>query len=777
MLVKDTVLLVDDEPQVLVALEDLLSDDYQVVRADSAARALSVLAQQPEIAVVVTDQRMPRMTGDELLAELGDSSDAARILLTGFADLSAVIRAVNEGRIFAYVTKPWDDDDLRLKVSRAVQYAHLARELVEERRLLQGLMDSVSDGIYFKDAELRFLRVNRAFARSLGAASPSELIGRRLSEAAPGIESEAAEREEARVLSGDQSAEDALRRVVSAGGSRWFSENRARILNYAGKVAGIVGIARDVTERVRGDEALRRSEARYREQTQVLNSVLSGMGDGVVVLDRSGRFLLFNRRAEKILGIGARDVEPASLGETYGLWRRDTMTPLTSDENPLLRAMSGEELSEAEVFIKNATVRGANVAVTATPLRDDHGNLRGSIALLRDVTSQRQLEQKLLQSQKMEAIGRLAGSVAHDFNNLLSVILSYSSLVLSELPSNAPARADIEAIRHAGERACDLTRQLLAFGRSQAVAPRVVDVNATLVDTRKILQRLMGESVELTFRLDDGACCVRADPVQIEQVVVNLAVNARDAMPEGGKLHIATSTVEVAPAESDEWKGVKPGRYLMLSVSDTGSGMDASTLEQIFEPFFTTKELGKGTGLGLATVQSIVKQSEGHIAVESELSQGTRFKVLFPATDDVQAQGEAAQAPISLDGSETILLVEPQDDVRRAAAHVLRRRGYLVLEARNPREALLTCESARTPIHLLLTDMVMPPVSGHELAERLRALRPTMQVLVMSGYLEGAVLGTDDQSAEHYLRKPFTAEGLSRRVREVLEGSERHTLH
>jgi len=632
--VRERVLLVDDEPQVLVALEDLLGDEYTVFTSESGERALELLAQEPDIAVVITDHRMPRMSGDEFLARLGASSDTSRILVTGFADLAGVIRAVNEGRIFAYVTKPWDDQDLRLKVKRGAEHFRLMRELNAERRLLQDLMNSVSDGIYFKDTELKFLRVNRAFARSLGAADPASIVGRRLSEISPGPESEAVEAQERRLLEQPDAEEEGLRRVNLATGSRWFSESKGRIQNPEGSVIGLAGIARDVTERVRGDEALRRSEERFREQSRVLNSVLAGMGDGAVVLDRDGGFLLFNQRAERILGVGPRRVLPSELAQTYGIYAGDQKSPMATEQNPLLRAMTGEELTDAEVFIKNQSVPGANVAVTATPLRDEDGNLIGSIALLRDVTHQRKLERQVSQSKKMEAIERLAGSVAHDFNNLLSVVMSYSSMLLKDLKPLDPLRSDVEAIRKAGERASDLTRQLLAFSRRQVLAPRVVDLNQLVQDSEMSLRRSLGENVEFVATYEGEPWPVRVDPNQISLVVMNLAMNGREAMQGGGRLSIETKNVVLDAAAAAGPLELQPGRYVVLEVRDTGGGMDVETLARIFEPFFTTKEQGKGTGLGLATVLGIVKQSGGNVLVDSELGRGTSFEVYLPACED-----------------------------------------------------------------------------------------------------------------------------------------------
>jgi CheY-like chemotaxis protein len=373
----------------------------------------------------------------------------------------------------------------------------------------------------------------------------------------------------------------------------------------------------------------------------------------------------------------------------------------------------------------------------------------------------------------MEAIGRLAGSVAHDFNNLLSVILSYSSLMVADLRPNDPMRPDLEAIGKAGNRAADLTRQLLAFSRKQLLAPRILDLNQVFRESDGMLSRLLGEDIELVTRYGESVHKVRADPGQIDQIVMNLAVNARDAMPRGGTLTIETQNVMLdatALISDPDQLGVTPGPYVMLSMADTGTGMDTETLSNIFEPFFTTKEKGKGTGLGLATVFGIVKQSGGHIAVESEPNVGTRFRVYFPKADGEEADIDEKPVPSRLTGGETILLTEDQDEVRAVAREVLRRYGYHVLEARNAGEALLTCERYAQPIHLLLTDVIMPQMSGRELAERLAGLRPGMRVLFMSGYAEGALAtGGELKPDIAYLPKPWVPEVLARRVREVLD--------
>jgi two-component system, cell cycle sensor histidine kinase and response regulator CckA len=394
----------------------------------------------------------------------------------------------------------------------------------------------------------------------------------------------------------------------------------------------------------------------------------------------------------------------------------------------------------------------------------------GVVILSMDVTEGHKLEAQLRHAQKMDAIGRLAGSVAHDFNNLLSVILSYSSLVYDDLKPVDPLRADVESIRKAGEKAASLTRQLLAFSRQQVLAPRTVNLNDVLSDCERLLRRLLGADIEFVTRYDRNLSNVTVDPGQIDQVVMNLVINSRDAMPRGGKLTIETKDVVLDESYTSDHFGVHIGPYVMLAVSDTGVGMDKETQARIFEPFFTTKDKGKGIGLGLSTVFGIIQQSGGNIWVYSEPGNGTTFKVYLPIADGVASEAAPKVEPATLEGSETILLVEDQDEVRKVAMEILRRYGYHVIEARNAGDALLSVERHPRTIHLLLTDVVMPQISGRELAERLLQVRPDMRVLYMSGYTENAIVhhGILD-SGIHYLQKPIVPEQLGRRVREVLD--------
>ena len=417
----------------------------------------------------------------------------------------------------------------------------------------------------------------------------------------------------------------------------------------------------------------------------------------------------------------------------------------------------------AEVLADNAALAVSNARLFQSALRELAERERADAEL-------RKTEEQLRHAQKMEAVGRLASSVAHDFNNLLSVILGHCSILLSDLKQTDPIREDVAAILLAGERAADLTRQLLAFSRQQVLATRVLDLNQSVHESEKILRRLLGADVELVTRCQRDLSKVRADPGQIDQVIMNLAINARDAMPEGGKLTIETRDVVLDEPYATGHYGVLPGAYVMLAMSDTGIGMNQETQARIFEPFFTTKELGKGTGLGLSTVFGIVQQSGGHIWVYSEPGRGTTFRLYLPQTDATNVATSAAVKPAVLHGTETILLVEDHDEVRAIALQILRRYGYHAIEARNAGEALLSCEQHPRTIHLLLTDVVMPQMSGRRLADRLLKIRPLMKVLFMSGYTENAILhhGILD-SGVAYLQKPLLPEMLARRVREVLD--------
>ncbi|MFB3815664.1 MAG: PAS domain S-box protein [Terriglobales bacterium] len=508
---------------------------------------------------------------------------------------------------------------------------------------------------------------------------------------------------------------------------------------------------RDVTER-------RATEQRLRQMAAIVES----SQDAIISEDVAGVITSWNPGAERMYGYTA----PEAIG-------RNARILLPPGNNHGIaanveRARQGLGSTEESVRMRKDGQQ-IDVALTVSPIRDQHGNVAGVATIARDITERKRLEDQLRHSQKMEAVGRLAGGMAHDFNNLLSIIVGYTYLVQSNTAEGEPLRNAADEIMAASERASTLTRQLLAFSRKQVMRPEVLELNEITSGIGKILPRLLGEDIDLRIYPGEDLLNIKADPGQIEQVIMNLVVNARDAMPHGGKL-----TIETANVVFDETKarhhGVAPGNYVMLAVSDTGHGMDAETRAHIFEPFFTTKEAGKGTGLGLATVYGIVSQSNGHIWVYSEPGRGTTFKIYFPATQAF-ARPHVAQRPEPvLCGSETILLVEDEEGLRELLARVLRDKGYKVLAASNGPEALRLVQEHDSHIELLLTDVVMPDMRGQQLAAELISSKPDLAVIYMSGYTDNALTHAGSlPPGTTFLQKPFTPEVVLRRVREVLD--------
>ena len=442
-------------------------------------------------------------------------------------------------------------------------------------------------------------------------------------------------------------------------------------------------------------------------------------------------------------------------------------------EGKLHKSILIEGVYKGEDFYPDLGKNGKWLFFTAAPLRNQSGNITGAIQTFQDITNRRSAEEQLRQAQKMEAIGTLAGGVAHDFNNILTTIIGNASLALMEVEKDGPLREEIAEIKMAGERAATLTRQLLAFSRKQIVQPKILDFNELLTDIEKMIDRLIGEDVELLTVPEPALWQVELDPGQMEQIIMNLAINARDAMPMGGKLAIETANMDLDESYFHE-RGIqeeKPGAYVVISVSDTGSGMDKETQERIFEPFYTTKELGKGTGLGLPTIYGIVKQNNGFIWVYSEPGQGSTFKVYFPRVKGDAEAKEKKQVPSSkVGGSETVLVVEDDDSLRNFVEKSLQSHGYRVLVAENGEDALRVGKEHEGPIDLMVTDVVIPKMGGKEVAERLQPLYPHMKVIYMSGY-------TDNAIAHHgvlapglnFIEKPFSPEDLARKVRKVLD--------
>jgi PAS domain S-box-containing protein len=562
-----------------------------------------------------------------------------------------------------------------------------------------------------------------------------------------------------KLLAGEETR--AVYRVrTNTGEERWIETHSRPVWDAEeGRVTRLFGAARDITER-------KQAEAALVERENLLQLMIDTEPACVKLLDREGRVLRMNRAGLAILEAEAAEqvvgecVYPFVTPEHREAFRR------------LNEGVFGGESGTLtfEIVGRKGTRRW--METHAVPLRNQDDEVLAALSITRDITEQRRLGEELRQAQKMEAVGRLAGGIAHDFNNLLTVINGYGELMLSDLRPDHPLRPALEEIHRAGERAAELTRRLLAFSRKQMLQPKVLDLNQVVADTEQMLRRLIGEDIAIEMRLDPEIGRVKVDPGQLSQVIVNLAVNARDAMPEGGRLTLETGNAFLNSAYTRENPGVAPGAYARLTIRDTGTGMGPEVLDHIFEPFFTTKGPGKGTGLGLPMVYGTIKQSGGHIEVETAPGRGTTFHIYLPLHREASAAGAPEDGSSDLPrGAETVLVVEDEEGVRDFARRVLERCGYRVLEAASGAEALGIAAGHPGTIDLLATDVVMPGANGRVLAEQLSGVRPDLKVLYISGYADEEVLrrGVAEAGAA-FLPKPFTPAALASKVREVLDG-------
>jgi two-component system, cell cycle sensor histidine kinase and response regulator CckA len=500
------------------------------------------------------------------------------------------------------------------------------------------------------------------------------------------------------------------------------------------------------------------------QREELFRLITENAADMIAVIDADGRRIYNSPSYERVLGYNPEEMR---------------LTPATAQVHP-------EDRQQVEDAAQSARATGVGRRIeyrmrhkdgswrflesTARTILDEEGNPGKLVIVNRDITDRKGLEEQFRQSQKMEAVGRLSGGIAHDFNNILGVIIGYGEILQERMEASHPLASCVEEILGAGRRAASLTRQLLAFSRQQVLKPKVLDLNGIIADTEKMLRRLIGEDVELRMVLDSSLTTVKADQGQIEQVILNLCVNARDAMPSGGKVTIKIENTVIDEVAARQYRyPFKPGPYVLLSVTDTGVGMDTATQAHIFEPFFTTKEKGKGTGLGLATVYGIVKQSDGYIEVHSGVNLGTTFKIYLPRVDEpVDAEKDSPSAASSLHGAETVLLVEDEDSLRTLTHHVLTVLGYTVLEASNGEAACLVSAQHPGTIDLVLTDVIMPGMNGPALAQQLGISRAQMKVLYMSGHTGQAVGHGVLPAGSNFLAKPFTRNNLAQKVREAL---------
>ena len=645
-------------------------------------------------------------------------------------------------------------------------YQHLLiyrirKELFEREELFHLISENAADMIAVVDMEGNRLYNSLSFQKVLGY-SPEEL---QVSSSFEQIHPDDRERfkkaaEEARHTGIGKTLEYRLRHK---NGTWLVLESTSSVIrNAKGEPEKLVIVNRDITERKRAEEALRRSEAGFR-------SVVEDAPYGIYRANKSGRFLRVNPALKKMLGYELEEE----------LLQKDLASDIFRQAGEYQRMtdlLTGtEELKDVEMEWKRQDGAPITVRCSGCRINDESGVPAYFEVFAEDVTEKRVLERQLRMAQKMEAIGRLSGGIAHDFNNLLGVIIGYSRVLNKALAPNTALREHAVEIEKAGQRAASLTKQLLAFSRQQVLTPAVLNLNTLAADMERMLPRLLGEDIEVSLTLDPELGNVKADQSQIEQVIMNLAVNARDAMPAGGKLKIQTANVELDQAYTWNHPGSKVGSYIRLAVTDTGTGMDSATLTHIFEPFFTTKERGKGTGLGLATVYGVVKQSNGYIWVDSAPGKGASFEIYLPRiAGHTAADGQLADPTEKLRGSESILLVEDAAPLRKLAQTFLETAGFGVVSAESGEDALEVVARSGGTFDLLLTDVVMPGMNGRVLAEQLLPRQPRIKVLYMSGYTDSFIAGHGVLDAgTHLLHKPFTEEVLIRKVREVLDGGKK----
>jgi PAS domain S-box-containing protein len=671
------------------------------------------------------------------------------------------------GKIFDATSTPLRDTDgtflgcihVLHDISDRNRAEHALRNSEEQLRLL---LNSTAEAIYGLDCEGNCTFCNPACLRLLGYRDPQDLLGRNMHQVMHHTQEDGApylaETCQIYLAFREGKAAHIVDEVLwRADGTSFPSEYWSYPIEKEGKLVGSVVTFLDISERKQAEAALRESEEKYRE-------FIENATFGIFRSTPQGDLLDVNPALVSMLGYGSKE-ELLSLNLDRDIYENSADRIMAWKTYQLAGRGNGIEVNWIRKDHKTIAVR-----LCLSVIRDKKDQIKHFEVIAEDVTEKRTLEEQFRQAQKMEAMGRLAGGISHDFNNLLSVVIGYSDLVLGALSEDDPLYKRVEEIKKAGHRAASLTRQLLAFSRKQVLTPKVLDLNTVVAETSKMLLRLLGEDIELITKLSPALDHVKADPAQIEQVVMNLALNARDAMLKGGKLVIETANAELDGSYGQQKHvDVQPGNYVLLTVSDTGTGMDSTTKARIFEPFFTTKERGKGTGLGLATVYGIIRQSNGYIWVYSEVGKGTTFKVYIPRVKELLSEIQPAITTLLPLGSGTILLVEDEDSLRELSHRLLEGMGYTVIEAANGADAIRIAGECADRIQLLVTDVVMPGMSGRELAELLVAGHSQMKVLYVSGHTDDVIMHYAIlKPGVAFLQKPFTRDSLAKKIQEVL---------
>jgi len=654
----------------------------------------------------------------------------------------------------------------------------LEEVLREERRrsetlktrnaFLEKLLDFAPEAIVLADSGNRITRVNRAFTRLFGYTS-EEALGK----TCDGLIATGEKREEGQEITRRVSQGEAVRVETvryKKDGTPVFVELMVAPIRVGQEHIGDYASYRNITERKQMEEKLRESESKFR-------AAFEGSHDALTLTTRDGRFVDCNRRALELFGLeskkGFTEKRPAAFSPPF---QPDGRASSEAAQELIRKVFEGGRIVQTEWIHQRKSGGSFPAEIIFAPLRI--GNEEVLQATIRDIKERKRADEEkavfqdqLRQSQKMEAIGQLAGGIAHDFNNLLTVVIGNAEMALMDLGRDHRLYTVIEEVKKAGQRASNLTRQLLAFSRKQILQPEILSLNEVVLGMKKMLQRVLRENIELETRLIPDLGLAEADRGQMEQIIVNLAVNARDAMPSGGTLTIETANVDLDEEYARAHLEVTPGSYVMLAVSDSGIGMTKDVQERLFEPFFTTKGRDKGTGLGLATVYGIVKQSKGSIWVYSEPGRGAAFKIYLPRVKKAGPGRKQRESDTKIPrGSETVIVVEDDETVRKTVLMFLKKYGYTVLSAATGKEGLAIFRAHKDPIHLLLTDMVMPGLSGKDLATQAKRLRPDLKVLYMSGYTDQGIANNGIiEKGIHFIQKPFTHQELATKVREVIE--------
>jgi PAS domain S-box-containing protein len=743
----------DSERDVEIICRHLSAAGYDLfAQRVETADAMKTALDTAEWDIILCDYSMPRFNALSALAVLHNSGlDIPFIIISGTVGEELAVEAMLTGSD-DYLPK---DNLTRLvpAIRRELEEAenrHARRGAEERLRAseveLLALFEAMTDVIIVLGADGRFRKIAPTHPAFLYKPA-SELIDKTVAEVFPVETAELFLDYVQRALATGRT--EKLEYSLRIDGKEVWFEGRVSPMTKD----SVVWVARDITERRQSAVSLQMSEERYRD-------LVENAMDIIYTHDLAGNYTSVNKAGEKITGYTEEESLTMNLVQSVAPEYREKAMEMIAAK------LAGDDVTAYELEIAAKDGHRVPVEVNTRIIFED-GVPAGVQGIARDITERKELEEQFLQSQKMEALGLLAGGIAHDFNNLLTAISGYSQLIFKRMSTDDPLRLHIKEIMNAGERAAGLTNQLLAFSRKQVLRPRVHNLNAVIAEIEKMLRRIIRESIEFRTILDPELGNIRADPGQIEQVIMNLAVNARDAMPGGGTLTIETQNVGNNKDKNIE---ANQGRFVRMIVTDTGEGMDELTQRHMFEPFFTTKEIGKGTGLGLSTAHGIVKQSGGDIRVRSEVGRGTTFEINFPMVVETVEKPKWVEDGVIHSGTETILLVEDEEMVRNLVREILVSNGYKVLDAVSGKAALSICQIYSDPIHLLLTDVVMPRMSGLQLKEHIGKIRPEVKLLFMSGHTDDSIAksGIFDSDAA-FIEKPFTPDSLLRKICEVLE--------